>query len=233
MLSGSDAAPSIQGRRRGSNTSGRARTHRPLCWQSDGRHCTVSGPAAYSCSSPEPSERVSMEWIMPSAAGDARATRRPWGSRRLRDRGRRHLLTSDDRLQRERERESGELALEQDGIPARIVAEPDLRLAVLRKDAVRLDGRPHDGGGEVSRADTNRLLPEAGKDDRIAVGAEIAVIPPRLSDPDAGAADGIDERAVVQRVRDAGVYRVALLVRATLGVDLIRRGALVPALADL
>src|SRR5947209_714822 len=105
----------------------------------------------------------------------------------------------------------------------RIIAEPHLGLAMLGEDAVRLDRRTYNDRGIVAGAHLHRLLAQSRQDHGIAVGSEVAVVTARLTDANAGGAHRVDERAIVERLGDAGMRGVALLVRSPLRIDLVRR----------
>src|SRR5512146_1548748 len=117
-----------------------------------------------------------------------------------------------DRSQRQRQREFRKVRLHQHGKSTVVVGEPDLRVAVLRETAARLDRWTNDCRGKGAGTNRARVFADAREDDRISVGYEIPVVAPRLANADAGRAHGVDERAVVEWIGDAGLRRVVVLL---------------------
>src|SRR5579883_1318765 len=109
-----------------------------------------------------------------------------------------------------------------------IVREPDLRLAMLREDATRLDDRLHDDGVERARRHLDPLPAQDADRDRVRLRVEVLVERVRVPDVERERAHEIQERAVVERVRHRRLRRLPIQheIRAV-GVDLV------VALADL
>jgi hypothetical protein len=65
---------------------------------------------------------------------------------------------------------------------------------------------------------------ESREHDGVAIRTEVAVLLTRLADLHRRRADGGDERAIVERIRDARLHRVVVLsILRALREDLVRR----------
>src|SRR6185369_12776689 len=87
----------------------------------------------------------------------------------------------------------------------------DLGVSVLGEDPLRLDDRLDDDRVGLARGHANALASQHLDRHRVAIGAEVPIEGVRLADGERDGAQEVEERAVVERVADAWLLRLAVL----------------------